>query len=73
MCSQPLLAPFNGRHRLFGAMHVERGSGQCAGSNFVTVLRRSETLLHEADSLFPQFRMERKDVRVKKLSQLDCF
>ena len=73
MCSQPLLAPFDGRHRLFGAMHVERGSGQCAGSNFVAVFRRSETLLHEADSLFPQFRMERKDVRVKKLSQLDCF
>ena len=46
-------------------MHVERGSGQCAGSNFVTVLRRSETLLHEADSLFQQFRMERKEVRIK--------
>ena len=54
-------------------MHIEWGSGQCAGSNFVAVFRRSETLLHEADSLFPQFRMERKEVRIKKLSQLDCF
>ena len=32
-------------------MHIEWGSGQCAGSNFVAVFRRSETLLHEVDSL----------------------
>ena len=53
-------------------MHVEWGPGQCSGSNFIAVLRRSETLLNETDGLFPQFRMERKEVRIKKLSQFDC-